>query len=766
LLSAGANSVVALETWSHLLISIDLNNSANRYVYLNDTDITSSISWSTYNVGDISFTEADWFVASSNAGATQRNEGRQAHTFLDYTYRDLSTTSNRRLFIDANGGSTSPATLSALNPIMYLPMTENYSIGENIGTGGDFTSNGSPTIINRGTEYVAGSGDGGLVWIKNRAADNHALFDTERGTGVSLFPNLANAQSADALTQDLVAFNGDGFGLGANLYASVNGYTENFVSWTFRKAPRFFDVVTYTGDGVAGREIAHNLGCEVGMVIVKSTNDALNWEVWHKVDGVTPKALRLNLTSAASAPGAFNSTAPTDTVFTVAQDWVVNKLNNTYVAYLFAHDPDGLNDDGMIACGSYTGNGAVDGPEIDLGWEPQYLLVKRVDVSGSWEIVDTMRGSAVGGTDALLKPDSSDAEDTGGTGELNITPTGFKIVVDYPHWNSNTEPYIYMAIRAPMMKEPEAGTEVFETVSYSGDTTDRRLIESNFVVDMAFLLCSSGVANNPIIDRLRGQTSVQAATLLLNVYGAEETAQTNRMQAITGLQYGIEVGADSDTNIAGDTYAVQFFKRAKGFFDVVAYTGNGTAGHTVNHSLGVAPEMVWVKGRTNAFDWAVYHTSLGATKYLYLNTTDIPATDASRWNDTEPTDSIITLGNTSRVNGSTITYIAYLFASLDGVSKCGSYTGNGSNQNIACGFSAGARFVLIKRTDSNGDWYIWDSTRGIVAGNDPHLSLNTTAAQVTSNDSIDPQSAGFTVNQLSTTNINESSGEYIFLAIA
>jgi hypothetical protein len=120
----------------------------------------------------------------------------------------------------------------------------------------------------------------------------------------------------------------------------------------------------------------------------------------------------------------------------------------------------------------------------------------------------------------------------------------------------------------------------------------------------------------------------------------------------------------------------------------------------------------------------------------------------------------------ANINSNTSTYIAYLFASLDGVSKVGSYTGNGSSQNIACGFSNGARFVMIKRTDSTGDWYIWDTERGIVTGNDPHLSLNSTLAQVTSDDSIDPYSTGFTVNQVSATNINVSSGEYIFLAIA
>ena len=112
------------------------------------------------------------------------------------------------------------------------------------------------------------------------------------------------------------------------------------------------------------------------------------------------------------------------------------------------------------------------------------------------------------------------------------------------------------------------------------------------------------------------------------------------------------------------------------------------------------------------------------------------------------------------------TYVTYLFATLPGVSKVGSYTGNGGTQTINCGFTTGSRFVLIKRTDSTGDWFVWDSTRGIVASNDPHLSLNTTAAEVTTDDSIDPDNSGFIVNQVAATNINVTSATYIFLSFA
>ena len=133
---------------------------------------------------------------------------------------------------------------------------------------------------------------------------------------------------------------------------------------------------------------------------------------------------------------------------------------------------------------------------------------------------------------------------------------------------------------------------------------------------------------------------------------------------------------------------------------------------------------------------------------------------------------MFTVGTSATVNSSNSkVYIAYLFATLDGISKVGTYTGNGSSQTINCGFSAGARFVLIKRANlsvsgNEGDWFMWDSLNGIVAGNDPHLSINTGTAQVATDDSVDPANSGFIVNQVSATNINVSSSTYIFYAIA
>jgi hypothetical protein len=321
---------------------------------------------------------------------------------------------------------------------------------------------------------------------------------------------------------------------------------------------------------------------------------------------------------------------------------------------------------------------------------------------------------------------------------------------------------VYMAIRAPMMVEPEAGTEVYQALARTGTGATTTVTGVGFAPDLVNVL-KRDTGGYIFSDRLRGRkVSLQSTTT-----GAETTSANVANDIVSYDMDGVTIGANwnIDVNSTSSPHVDYFFKRAKGFFDVVAYSGTGVA-KTEAHSLGVAPEMMFVKSRSHgSLHWMVYHTGLNITAHLFLNDTHASQTDDA-WNSTAPTDSLFSVKTYSGVNLNNQTYIAYLFATLDGISKVGSYTGNGSNQNIACGFSAGARFVLIKRTDATGDWYIWDTTRGIVTGNDPHLSLNTTAAEVTTDDSIDPQSAGFTVNQLSATNINVSSATYIFLAIA
>jgi hypothetical protein len=321
-----------------------------------------------------------------------------------------------------------------------------------------YTGNGSTQDIVNGINLAD---DGGMVWIKIRdAVYDNELFDTERGATKALISNQTYNEQTE--TSMLTAFNNDGFTLGAS--GGVNSGGGNpYVSWTFKKQPRFFDVVKYTGNSVAGREIAHDLCCDVGMILIKVTNvdSGLGWFVYHRgTDATNPeqKWLKLETTDAVidNALVPWNDTAPTDSVFTVSSYAGVNEVGKEYIAYLFAHDPLGPSvdgSDGMIACGSYVGGGATD-VEVDLGFEPQYLLVKRATSSGGWFTIDNIRGLTVGDS-PFVYANTSSAEDTlgtvsGFTPALIPTSTGFKLVADYGGLNQAGNTYTYMAIRKGM----------------------------------------------------------------------------------------------------------------------------------------------------------------------------------------------------------------------------------------------------------------------------------------------------------------------------
>jgi hypothetical protein len=612
-----------------------------------------------------------------------------------------------------------------------------------------YTGNSSTQTITNGIDL---DGEGGLVWIKNRdTAYDHWLFDTDRGVNKYLETSDTSAESPR--NNALTAFNSNGFTVGTDAPLNLNG--DGIASWTFRKAPKFFDVVTYTGDGTNPRTISHNLGTTVGHITVKPTSSSGSWWNFHRTLGAG-KALSLNSTDAALNSNNFwGGVEPTSTEFTV--QFNNNAAGVEYVAYLFAHnDGDGefgpTGDQDIIKCGSFTSDGSSD-YDIDLGFEPQLLILKRATGgTGNWFIQDNIREFSTDRSDILF-PNLNNAE---GNYVANYIPlsTGFGVRNGVPSGD-----HIYIAIRRGPMGIPESASEVFD-ISDGTTPSSPPNYTSGFPVDFAVEFNRTSTDDKYVGDRLRQGKSLRTSST---------TAETNASSFKFDYMTGWNSGTYANTNIRS-----WMWRRAPSFFDVVAYTGNGVAGRTVSHNLGVAPEMMWVKVRTGyTANWIVYHSGLN------VNGDNAPETDFIRldddrgafddggafWNSTAPTDSNFTVGSSVGVNGSSGTYIAYLFASLDGVSKVGSYTGDGTNDGskvIDCGFSSGARFVLIKRTDSTSDWFVFDTERGIVANSDdPALRINTTNAEDLAN-YIEPNSSGFALKAP----LNQSSGTYIFYAIA
>jgi hypothetical protein len=203
--------------------------------------------------------------------------------------------------------------------------------------------------------------------------------------------------------------------------------------------------------------------------------------------------------------------------------------------------------------------------------------------------------------------------------------------------------------------------------------------------------------------------------------------------------------------------------------DVVCYTGTGAVINQ-SHNLAVPPELVIFKSRSAATAWRVI-ANIGTSAYdrLQLNATTAAASDgygSAKELVSQPTLTTLSIGTGSTlINSNGATFVAYLFATCAGVSKVGSYTGNGSTQTINCGFTGGARFVMIKNTGATENWQIFDTARGMVAGTDPELRPNTTDAEVNVSNMVYTATTGF---ELVTSNavVNGTGNSYIFLAIA
>lgn len=270
---------------------------------------------------------------------------------------------------------------------------------------------------------------------------NNMLYDTNRTATYELVSNnkLSSIGNPDSLT----AFNNNGFNLGGDI--AVNNLNDTYVSWTFRKAPRFFDIVTYTGNGVLGRNIAHELGVAPGVIIIKSLESSVkDWPVFHvgndagNLESPINQRLLLNDNEASLNVDWWNDTMPSSSLFAVSNTAIVNDSGELYIAYLFANDSS---PDSLIKCGNYRGNGLPNGPFVNLGWEPQFLIIKTYENQGQWLMYDNARDTSNLRTHTL-QANADNVEATTGN-DVEFTSTGFNVpsAVDLRY-------YCYIAIRA------------------------------------------------------------------------------------------------------------------------------------------------------------------------------------------------------------------------------------------------------------------------------------------------------------------------------
>ena len=410
----------------------------------------------------------------------------------------------------------------------------------------------------------------------------------------------------------------------------------------------------------------------------------------------------------------------------------------------------------VIKCGSYIGNGSSTGPEINLGFEPQFIFHKSSSVDGTaWHVFDCMRGVVAGGNDAILVPNTNAAEASDSI--IDITSTGFKITTSAGGLNQNNGRYVYMAIRRSdgyVGKPPELGNQVFTPVY--GSANAPLFKANNHVVDFTLQKNSNFATQTTdwnVTSRLTSGKLLQTNT------SAAETSNTYQV-------FDYQSGTSSFTGGSGIRFG-WLWKRYAGF-DVIAYEGNGVAGRQISHSMNKTVEMVWIKKRSETGNWIVGHKGMngGTNPWQYsmqLDSTDASTDNEWAFDDTAPTSTAITLGTDGNCNGSGKDYLMMLFASVEGISKVGYYTGNNTTQTITTGFQP--RFVIIKKVSSADNWLTFDTVRGWTSGaTDKELRLNASNAQADFQVGY-PTSTGFYLDT-DDGGINQNDEEYIYYAHA
>ena len=414
-------------------------------------------------------------------------------------------------------------------------------------------------------------------------------------------------------------------------------------------------------------------------------------------------------------------------------------------AYIFGEEGN----QSIIKCGTFSTTSSSANRDVELGWEPQWVITKKVDGTSNWEIWDTMRGwTPPGLNDNKLEANDDDA-DYGSSDYGGPHSTGFH--------NNGVMGYsgegVYIAIRrldGYVSKPADAGTSVFAIDTGNGSSTIPAF-DSGFPVDFAFQRPPADVDS-----WVTGARLIGTKYLSLNLNNAESTDSEHVWDSNTGWKIN-----------AANTRQSWMWKRHAGF-DVV--TTKGGAYKKVAHSLGKAPEMYWVKNGSNAADWMVYHKGLNGgsnPENYYVMTNSLAAQSSSSsqtWGSFAPTSTHISFGNSDAVgSNSSYDYVVMLFASVDKISKVGFYNGSSSDQTISTGFAP--RFLILKKLSAANSWFVADTTRGWASSDTKLLQLQDSAAQFSNADFGAPTSTGFTLDG-SESGWNDNNATYIYYAHA
>ena len=475
------------------------------------------------------------------------------------------------------------------------------------------------------------------------------------------------------------------------------------------------------------------------------------------------------MTDAEQTYDGFNNTPPTTSVFSLGTKPPVNNGSGEYIAYCFA------NINSYQKIGSYTGNGSANGPIINTGFEPAFVLVKNVDDNGSnWIIVDNKRNTANPRNLGLFP--QGDFPESSFTNGINFFTNGFQVVDTDNDFNGNGDTLLYWAIAANVESAPTLANS-FSTDEWTG-TSAIQNVYSSIAPNFSWTKNKGSNTAYYLFDSVR--------TSGYEIYSNLTNSQYYDPNTLTSFNpNGFSLGTGTGVNNSGQNYIAWNWKatelpaintdgtitsqvsanQAAGF-SILKYTGDGSTSKTVGHGLSSAPEFVIVKRIDSSADWYVWITAVmsitGSTSdYIVLNSDAQKVTAASVtniWGGNVPSATTIGVGDSGGSNANGGEYISYCWHSVAGYSKIGSYSGSGvSGKEVTLDFSPS--FVLIKRTNASAGWVIVDDKRGTA-----ELYPNLPNQEDTTATNIVLGTNKFTLNTTGSW-YNASGGTYFYMAI-
>lgn len=628
-----------------------------------------------------------------------------------------------------------------------------------------------------------------LIWTKSRSTTySHMIVDSSRGGNVNLRINTTDTEESLAN----ISFDAQGYNLtwsGANQNSfQASGQTYVSYSWKVNGGSTSsntdgsitstvqanqgngISIVTWTGNS-SNATIGHGLSSAPEMIIAKSRTVAQNWAVYHKDAGAT-YWLQTNGNTGKLDEAIWQDTAPTSSVFSVNGNTVINSGNS--IAYCF-HSIDGFS-----KFGTYEGNGSIEGPIVETGFEPAFLMVKDADTgSTNWRIVDNKRSTANPRRKAIF-PNLTNAEQDGSQHDVDFFSNGFQIKNSTSGWNNNNSTHIYMAFAADPDTTSPTLADSFNTKVWTGNYSTNSITGYGFKPDLVWIKNRDQADKHVLFDSIRGATkyispstadgeTTDANTLTSFDNDGFTLGNSGLVNAstISNVGWAWKAGGEVPSiNTDGTITSITSVNQNAGF-SIVRYPGSG-ANNTVGHGLSSTPEMIIIKTGDGGAgqNWVVGHTGLDYTNNETI-TLDGGAYSASwnYFNATAPTSSVFSLGtgsNTGNTNSTGRNYMAYCFHSVSGFSKIGSYSGGstGSGNVITTGFQPD--WIIIHIKGATDDWPIIDSVRGDGASS-RRLIADLNDAERAATSIWFPTSTGFYFSGTGTS-YNASGQDYIYAA--